>query len=249
MLDRTEGDDQVEGVIQSYELAFRMQSAVPEAMDLTSEPESVRSAYGLDEDASRNFGTQCLLARRMAEKGVRFIEIGHRSWDQHNNLRQRLKANADAIDKPIAALIADLKQRGMLDETLIVWAGNSAAQRMSKRQERWPAPQQSRFHDVDGWRRDQGRNPLRTLRRARRGGREPGSHPRFACDDPAPAWPRPREADLPLRGPRLPLDGRSRPRGQGDSGVGWIPARDRFPGVRVPSPSRCCARISKGKGP
>ena len=123
MLDRTEGDDQVEGVIQSYELAFRMQSAVPEAMDLSSEPESVRSAYGLDEDASRNFGTQCLLARRMAEKGVRFIEIGHRGWDQHNNLRQRLKANADAIDKPIAALIADLKQRGMLDETLIVWGG------------------------------------------------------------------------------------------------------------------------------
>ena len=123
LLDRTEGDDQIEGVIQSYELAFRMQSAVPEAMDVASEPESVREMYGLNEKETKDFGMQCLLARRMAEKGVRFIELGHRGWDQHNNLRQRLKANAVATDKPIAALITDLKQRGMLDSTLIVWGG------------------------------------------------------------------------------------------------------------------------------
>ena len=123
LLERTADDEQIEGVIQSYELAFRMQAAVPEAMDLSSEPESVRKMYGLDQGETRTFGTQCLLARRMAEQGVRFIELGHRGWDQHNNLRKRLKANADATDKPIAALIADLKERGMLDETLIVWGG------------------------------------------------------------------------------------------------------------------------------
>ena len=123
LLDRTADNDQIEGVIQSYELAFRMQTAVPEAMDLASEPESVREMYGLDRDETRVFGTQCLLARRMAEQGVRFIELGHRGWDQHNNLRKRLKANADAVDKPIAAMVTDLKQRGMLDETLIVWGG------------------------------------------------------------------------------------------------------------------------------
>ena len=123
MSDRTAGSDHIEGVIQSYELAFRMQAAVPEAMDLSSEPQSVRDMYGLDADETRTFGTQCLLARRMAEKGVRFIELGHRGWDQHNNLRKRLKANAEATDKPIAALIGDLKRRGMLDETLIVWGG------------------------------------------------------------------------------------------------------------------------------
>ena len=79
--------------------------------------------YGLDQKETRTFGTQCLLARRMAEKGVRFIELGQRGWDHHNNLRKRLQASAESIDKPIAALIADLKQRGMLDETLIVWGG------------------------------------------------------------------------------------------------------------------------------
>ena len=110
-------------MIQSYELAFRMQSAVPEAMNLSSEPESVREMYGLDAKETRTFGTQCLLARRMAEKGVRFIELGYRGWDHHNNLRKRLSDTAGATDKPIAALIADLKQRGMLDETLIVWGG------------------------------------------------------------------------------------------------------------------------------
>ncbi len=123
LLDRTDDDSQVEGVIQSYELAFRMQSAVPEAMDIGSEPESVREMYGLDQKETREFGTQCLLARRMAERGVRFIELGHRGWDHHNNLRKRLRTTATATDRPIAALMTDLKQRGMLDETLIVWGG------------------------------------------------------------------------------------------------------------------------------
>lgn len=123
LLDRSQGNDQVEGIIQSYELAFRMQSAVPEAMDLSSEPESVREMYGINAKETQTFGAQCLLARRMAEQGVRFIELGQRGWDHHNNLRKRLTASAEAIDRPIAALLADLKQRGMLDETLVVWGG------------------------------------------------------------------------------------------------------------------------------
>ena len=122
-LARPGAGDQVEGVIQSYELAFRMQSAIPGVMDISSEPEGVRARYGLDDKETSEFGTQCLLARRMAERGVRFIELGHRGWDHHNNLRKRLTQTAYATDKPIAALITDLKQRGMLDETLIVWGG------------------------------------------------------------------------------------------------------------------------------
>ena len=123
LLDRRDASAQVEGVIQSYELAFRMQSAVPEAMDIGTEPESVREMYGLNAKETAEFGTQCLLARRLAEKGVRFIELGHRGWDHHNTLRKRLATTAGQTDQPIAALITDLKQRGMLDETLIVWGG------------------------------------------------------------------------------------------------------------------------------
>ena len=123
MLTRSENDDRIEGVIQSYELAFRMQKAVPTVTNLSQEPESIREMYGLDQKETRTFGMQCLLAHRMAEQGVRFIELGHRGWDQHNDLRKRLKAKAAATDKPIAALLTDLKQRGMLEDTLIVWGG------------------------------------------------------------------------------------------------------------------------------
>lgn len=120
---RTEGDTQIEGVIQSYELAFRMQKAVPAAVDLSGESERTREMYGLDAKETRDFGTQCLYARRMAELGVRFIELGHRGWDHHNSLRKRLRTSAEEVDKPIAALLTDLKERGMLDETLVVWGG------------------------------------------------------------------------------------------------------------------------------
>ena len=123
LLDRSVHDTELEGIIESYELAFRMQSTVPELMDIASEPEATKQMYGIGEKATDNFGKQCLMARRLAEAGVRFIEVTHRGWDQHNNLRQRLAANCLATDKPIAALIADLKRRNMLDDTLIVWSG------------------------------------------------------------------------------------------------------------------------------
>jgi hypothetical protein len=122
-LDRTPENREIEGVIQSYELAFRMQTAVPEVLDITTESLATRQRYGIDQSDTGNFGKQCLMARRLAEAGVRFIEINHGGWDQHNNLTQRIAANCRAVDQPIAALLKDLKERGMLSETLIVWGG------------------------------------------------------------------------------------------------------------------------------
>ncbi len=114
---------ELEGLIESYELAFRMQGAVPKLMDIGDESESTLEAYGVNKGATSNFGRQCLLARRFAEAGVRFIEVSTSGWDQHSNLRAALTKNCLGIDQPIAALIGDLKQRGLLDETLIVWGG------------------------------------------------------------------------------------------------------------------------------
>lgn len=122
-LGRASSDNELEGLIESYELAFRMQSAVPGMIDLGKEPASVKERYGLNDRDTRDFGLQCLLARRMCEAGVRFIELHHGGWDQHQQLRARIKANATAIDQPVAALIADLKQRGLFEDTLLIWGG------------------------------------------------------------------------------------------------------------------------------
>jgi hypothetical protein len=116
-------NNELEGVIESYELAFRMQGAVPRVMDLSDEPATVLESYGIGGGPTDNFGRQCLLARRFAEAGVRFIELSHPGWDQHNQLKARLTANCQAIDQPIAALIADLKHRDLLRDTLLVWGG------------------------------------------------------------------------------------------------------------------------------
>ncbi len=123
LLDRKKQSSQIEGVIESYELAFRMQSAVPELMDANDENESTLEQYGINNRATENFGRQCLMARRFAEAGVRFIEITHGNWDQHRNLNAALTRNCAATDKPLAALLKDLKGRGLLEETLVVWGG------------------------------------------------------------------------------------------------------------------------------
>jgi len=112
-------DARIEGVIESYELAFRMQDALPKVMDLADESKETIAKYNAEE----TFGRQCLLARRFAEAGVRFIEITHTDWDHHGFLNTLIPKNCLAIDKPIAALLDDLKQRGMLDDTLVVWGG------------------------------------------------------------------------------------------------------------------------------
>jgi hypothetical protein len=113
----------LEGVIESYELAFKMEGALPQVMDISGETEATQKEYGIGIKGTANFGRQCLLARRFAEAGVRFIEIGTGGWDQHRDLKAKLTTNCHSIDKPIAALLKDLKERGMLHDTLLVWGG------------------------------------------------------------------------------------------------------------------------------
>ena len=123
LLQQRPSDGQLEGVIESYELAFRMQAELPQVLDTAGESQSTLETYGVGVKATDDFGRQCLLARRLAEAGVRFIELSHANWDQHGGLRKRLPANCAAVDRPIAALLADLKQRDMLKDTLVVWGG------------------------------------------------------------------------------------------------------------------------------
>lgn len=113
--------DELDGVIQSYELAFKMQGKVPELLDISKEPQSVLDAYGVKPGPAGSFARQCLMARRLSEAGVRFVEVCHPGWDQHNNLHQGLIRNCAATDQPTAALLADLEQRGMLEDTLILF--------------------------------------------------------------------------------------------------------------------------------
>ena len=120
---RDPGNPELEGAIESLELAYKMQTSVPGVLDLADEPAAIRELYGLDDRTTERFGTQCLMARRLAEKGVRFIQVTASGWDHHNKLREGITDRAASIDRPIAGLIADLKQRGMLKDTLIVWGG------------------------------------------------------------------------------------------------------------------------------
>jgi hypothetical protein len=122
-LRREREDPGTEGVIESFELAFRMQAEVPDLLDLSKEPAAVRTEYGLDEAETRAFGSQCLIARRLAENGVRFIELNQGGWDHHRNLREDLAARCRSVDRPIAALLRDLARRGLLRDTLVMWGG------------------------------------------------------------------------------------------------------------------------------
>jgi hypothetical protein len=121
-------NDQIEAAIANYELAFRMQTAVPDLMDLRGESPATRALYGLDDRTTEVFGHNCLVARRLVERGVRFIEVlcpptGGDRWDQHSNLREGHQNNARAVDRPIAGLLKDLKARGLLESTLVLWGG------------------------------------------------------------------------------------------------------------------------------
>jgi hypothetical protein len=116
------GDPETLTRISQYELAFRMQMAVPDVMDLRQGPDNVRTLYGA-EPGKASFANNCLLARRLAERDVRFVQLYHRDWDHHSNLPKELKRQCDLTDKPAAALVKDLKQRGLLGETLVIWGG------------------------------------------------------------------------------------------------------------------------------
>jgi hypothetical protein len=120
---REVGDPEIVTRVAQYELAARMQASVPELTDLSGEPESVFALYGPDSRRPGTFAANCLLARRLAERGVRFIQLFHRGWDQHTHLPRQITGQCRDTDQPSAALITDLKQRGLLDETLVVWGG------------------------------------------------------------------------------------------------------------------------------
>jgi hypothetical protein len=118
------GDPEIETRISQYEMAFRMQASVPDLTDLSTEPQSMLDSYGIRDDGlDGGFARNCLLARRMAERGVRFIQLMHRGWDQHGGLPQQIRGQCRDVDQPAAALIQDLKQRGMLEDTLVIFGG------------------------------------------------------------------------------------------------------------------------------
>ncbi len=116
-------DPEIETRISQYEMAFKMQTSVPELMDMEKEPQHIFDMYGPDSRKPGSYASHCLLARRLLERNVRFVQIYKRGWDQHNDLPRDLALQAQSVDQPSAALVQDLKQRGMLDDTLVIWGG------------------------------------------------------------------------------------------------------------------------------
>ena len=123
-LDQSGADAALEGRIASFELAFRMQAAAPEIQEISKESAATQGLYGLDDPTTRDFGRQCLMARRFAESGVRFVQVSHSyKWDQHSGLKKDVAQNSREVDRPIAGLLKDLKARGLLEDTLVLWGG------------------------------------------------------------------------------------------------------------------------------
>jgi hypothetical protein len=117
-------DRELEGRIESFELAYRMQSEAPELQDISGETDATLKMYGIDNRVSEDFGRQCLMARRLSERGVRFVQVSHTyKWDQHADLKRDHSQNAREVDRPIAGLLYDLKSRGLLKDTLVIWGG------------------------------------------------------------------------------------------------------------------------------
>ena len=122
-LDAHPGEADLEARIASYELAAHMQTAAKEALDLRQETEATQKLYGLDDPATKEFGTRCLIARRLVERGVRFVQLFNSVWDHHRNIRGDLPTACKRVDQPAAALVADLRARGLLDTTVVHWGG------------------------------------------------------------------------------------------------------------------------------
>ena len=116
-------DSELEARINSFELAFRMQNEAPDLLDLSRESAATLKLYGIDDGPTDNYGRQCLIARRLSESGVRFVQVSHGYWDQHAELKEKHSELAGQVDRPIAGLLTDLKQRGLLEETLVIWGG------------------------------------------------------------------------------------------------------------------------------
>ncbi len=154
------GDPEINTRIAQYEMAYRMQASVPDLMDLSKESPQTFESYGPDSRKPGTFAANCLLARRLVERGVRFVQLFHRGWDQHGNLPKQIAGQCRDTDQPSAALIKDLKQRGLLDDTLVIWGGEfgrTVYSRGALTKDNWPRPSRSLLQPVDG-RGSQGRN-------------------------------------------------------------------------------------------
>lgn len=149
--ERTGGDPVLESMIESNELAFRMQTEAPEVLDITKESEATRKLYGIGEEHTDEFGRQCLIARRFAEAGTRFVQVTSKGWDHHDSIETVLPESCRQVDKPISGLLADLKSRGMLDDTLVIITGEFGRtpvyQRVGGQKEKPPG----RGHNPFGW--------------------------------------------------------------------------------------------------
>jgi hypothetical protein len=146
-LERHAGNAELEARIRSYELAFRMQTAGPEVFDLGKETQETRKLYGIAEKETAEFGTYCLLARRLVERGVRFVQLRSGGWDAHGNLAKNHTPQARKTDRPIAGLLADLKRRGLLEQTLVVWGGEFGRTPTAEN----PGPTPGRNHSPSGY--------------------------------------------------------------------------------------------------
>ncbi len=147
----TTGDQEIAARIHSYELAYRMQSSGPELLDFSKESPATLEMYGVNQEKTHSYGTNCLLARRLVERGVRFVLLMHASWDHHSEINKELPKLTQATDQPAAALVKDLKQRGMLDDTLVVWGGEFGRTPMSEIRRPEEADNAGRDHHPEGY--------------------------------------------------------------------------------------------------
>src|SRR5215510_1231514 len=148
---RTAANPEMEGLIQSFELAFRMQTEAPKFFDLSDEPQSVLKMYGADKEPTAEYARQCILARRFAEAGVRFIQVNKSGWDHHGSIDKGLPKSCAEVDQPITTLLSDLKMRGMLQDTLVLSAANSAALLPPRAKARKPAATTTPMPSPSGW--------------------------------------------------------------------------------------------------
>ena len=218
------GDTEVDTRIAQYEMAYRMQASVPGVMDVSKETDDTFELYGKDSRTPGTFAANCLLARRLAEKGVKFVQLYHQGWDHHDNLPQGIERQCRETDQASAALIVDLKRRGLLDDTLVVWGGEFG--RTSYSQGKLTATNYGRDHHprcFSVWMAGGGVKPGPVLRRHRRlqlqRDRPAGARPRFPRHAAAPARRRSRAADLPVSGPPVPAHRRAWGGGQGSARV------------------------------
>ncbi len=226
-LEHNEGEAELAARIESFELAYRMQMAAPEALAIDKEPEPVRKLYGIDDKRCSHFAKQCLMARRLVERGVRFVQIysggmeNERSWDGHIDIAGNHRQFAGETDTPIAGLLTDLKQRGLLDSTLIIWGGEFGRLPVAQRPKN--TKQMGRDHNPHaftiwfaGGGVKGGTHHGETDEIGHQGRRRSRQRQRPARHHPAPAWPGSPEAHLPLQRPGVPPDRRCRHRDQED---------------------------------